>query len=284
MNTYSTRKENTGSFNTFFCEGGASGAPAMIFLHGSGPGANSESNWRAILPALSDRYHVIALDFFGYGFTDHPETPEETPKNFQEWTAARLKQVVELMDFLKIEKATLVGNSMGGFISMNLVMEHPDRFEKVVLMGAPGGPAPRTPELARMGGFYRNPTLANLRNITKSFAYDDSSIGDDLDEILQKRYEMIMRPEIKRSYLSNMFADDPIDYEIPPSALKRMTIPFLLLHGMDDRLVAIESSISMMQSLPNAQLHLYTHCGHWIQVEKKDSFINKLTLFMEDQL
>ena len=66
------RKVNTGKYNTFFCEGGEANSETIIFLHGSGPGANSETNWRNILPELTDRYHVIAPDYYGFGNSDHP--------------------------------------------------------------------------------------------------------------------------------------------------------------------------------------------------------------------
>ena len=111
---------------TFYCEGGESNLETVIFLHGSGPGATSETNWRDILPALTDGYHVIAPDMYGFGNTKHPETP---PKSFWEWTNCRVEQVLELMDHLKIDTAKLVGNSMGGYVSLNLVMTAPERLK-----------------------------------------------------------------------------------------------------------------------------------------------------------
>ena len=79
MGSYETKKINTGKYNTFFCEDGEANSETIIFLHGSGSGENSETNWRNILPALTDRYHVIAPDYYGFGNSDHPVTP---PKSF----------------------------------------------------------------------------------------------------------------------------------------------------------------------------------------------------------
>lgn len=278
MSTYLTKKVNTGNYHTFFCEGGESNSETIIFLHGSGPGATSETNWRNILPALTDRYHVIAPDYYGFGNSDHPENP---PKSFWEWTNCRVEQILELMDYLKIDKVKLVGNSMGGVVSLNLVMTAPERFEKVLLMGSAGGEALPTPEIVRMVGFYKNPTYTALKNLTKWFVYDDSILEGALESVLKERYEMVMRPEIKRSYLSNMFPSMPGENIIPPSALRRMEQPFLLLHGYEDRFVAKESSLSLMQHLPNAQLHLIKGCGHWIQIEKRELFLTMLHQFFE---
>ena len=144
---------------------------------------------------------------YGFGNTKHPETP---PKSFWEWTNCRVEQVLELMDHLKIDTAKLVGNSMGGYVSLNLVMTAPERFEKIMLMGSAGGEASRTPEIGRMIGFYKNPTHAALKNLTKWFVYDEKSLGEELESVLRERYEMIIRPEVKRSYLNNMF---PMDLE-----------------------------------------------------------------------
>ena len=278
---YKTFQVHTGRYNTFYCQGGEPSAEAIIFLHGSGPGANSESNWQHILPALTDRFHVIAPDMFGFGHTEHPENP---PKSFWEWTQARVDQVLELMDFLGIEKAGLVGNSMGGYVSLNLVMAAPERFTRVLLMGSAGGEMSPTPEIGRMTGFYRNPTYQALKNLTKWFVYDDKALGDELESVLKARYEMIMRPEVRRSYVSNMFPTAPGEGLIPPSALRRMEQPFLLLHGVEDRFVPKESSLSLLQHLPNAQAHFFKGCGHWIQIEKRESFLKLLIRFFENDL
>ena len=83
MSTYETKTINTGNYQTFYCEGEESYLETIIFLHGSGPGATSETNWRDILPALTDRYHVIAPDMYGFGNTKHPETPPKSSRNGQ---------------------------------------------------------------------------------------------------------------------------------------------------------------------------------------------------------
>lgn len=282
MSGYVTKKKDAGTYNTFFCEGGESNSETIIFLHGSGPGATSETNWRDILPVLSERYHVIAPDYYGFGKSEHPEIP---PKSFWEWTNCRVEQILELMDYLKIEKAHLVGNSMGGYVSLHLVMTAPERFGKIMLMGSAGGETPgATPELIRMMGFYKNPTLSALKNLTTWFVYDQSSLGNELEAVLRERFEMIMRPEVKRSYLNNMFPSMPGELLIPPSALKQMEHPFLLVHGVEDRFVPKESSLSLLEHLPNAQLHLVKGCGHWMQIEKRQLFLQLLTQFIDGTL
>ena len=149
---------------------------------------------------------------FGFGKTEHPEDP---PKHFWEWTNIRVEQVLSLLDQLNIEKVNLVGNSMGGFVSLNIVMTAPERVNRVLLMGSAGGVAEPTPEIGRMVGFYKNPTLSALKNLTTWFVYDEENLGSELDSILEQRYEEVMRPEVRKSYLSNMFPQGPGENLIP---------------------------------------------------------------------
>lgn len=267
---YQRKTLHTNGFTTSYLEAGEQNEKAIVFLHGSGPGASAESNWKDILPVLAEEYHVIAPDMFGFGKTEHPEDP---PKHFWEWTNIRVEQVLSLLDQLNIEKVNLVGNSMGGFVSLNIVMTAPERVNRVLLMGSAGGVAEPTPEIGRMVGFYKNPTLSALKNLTTWFVYDEENLGSELDSILEQRYEEVMRPEVRKSYLSNMFPQGPGENLIPPSALRRMKQPFLLLHGYEDRFVAKESSLSLLEHLPNAELRLFKGCGHWVQIEKRDEFL-----------
>lgn len=281
MTHYKTHKVDTGNYNTFYCQSGEENKQAIIFLHGSGPGANSTTNWRGILPALADAYHVIAPDLYGFGNTDHPKSH---PNSFWEWTRKREEQVIELMNYFKIEKAHLVGNSMGGIVSLHLVMNYPERFEKVVLMGSGGSQTEITPELVKMVGFYRDPNPMNLKNLFKWFVYDEKSLGVELETIVHERYETVMRPEIRMSFLSNMFPMLPGEGVIPHAALRRMEASFLLLHGVNDRIMPMEGSLKLLEHLPNAQLHLFNKCGHWIQIEKKESFLSLVRDFLKNKI
>ena len=81
-----------------------------------------------------------------------------------------------------------------------------------------------------------------------------------------------------------MFPSMPGELLIPPSALKQMVQPFLLVHGVEDRFVPKESSLSMLQHLSNAQLHLVKGCGHWMQIEKRKLFLQLITQFFEGKM
>lgn len=273
----------TGNFRTHIMEGGDTASEKIIFLHGSGPGVSAKSNWEYVLPEFVDKYHVIAPDLYGFGRTEHPE-PEELPNNGVEWMRARLEQVIALMDELNIEKAHLVGNSLGGVISLHLVMEAPEHFDKVVLMGAGGGYFQPTMELMKLQNFHKDPNPKAFENLLRWFVYDDSELEDKIKSIVEERLELFNRPEVRRSYESTFRNANLADISIPPSAYRRMKHKFLLLHGQDDRFVPLESSLTMMEHIPNGQLHVFSQCGHWVQIEQKDKFVKLTKDFFDGEL
>ena len=189
-----TRKVQTGNYQTLIREGGERSSETIIFLHGSGPGVSGQTNWRDILPHFQDEFRVIAPDIYGFGETDHPDDP---PKNGALWMKERVKQILTLMDNLEIEKAHLVGNSLGGVISLFLIMHAPERFDRVVLMGAGGGLTEPTPELAKLANFHKDPDPVNFKNLLRWFLADESILENELDQIVQERLEMFNRPEVR---------------------------------------------------------------------------------------
>lgn len=279
MTEISERVVSTNGYTTAFLEGGSPDADAIILLHGGGPGATAASNWRDFIPTLSDDYHLLAPDLVGYGRTDHPE---HMPSSLTGWIRMRVDQVLSLMDAHGIERAHLVGNSMGGAVAMHLVMTAPERFDRISLMGSAGGKAEPTVEVIKMVSFYKDPSLSALENLTKWFVYDENALGESIESIVTTRYQEVMRPEVRRSF-ECFFSSPPSEMAVPPSALRRMPHPFLVVHGREDRFLGLESSVYLQQHLPNAQLHIFNHCGHWVQIEKRDSYAALLRSFLADQ-
>ena len=165
----------TGSFHTNYHDVG-SGFP-LIMLHGSGPGVSAWANWNKVFPLLSGEHHVYALDLVGFGYTDRPAG---LVYNMDAW----VKQVIDFMDALKIEKADLVGNSFGGALALALAYLKPDRVRKLVLMGSMGVSFPLTYGLDRVWGY--TPSLENMQELIGIFAYSRKSMPP---ELAKGRYE-----------------------------------------------------------------------------------------------
>jgi hypothetical protein len=100
---------------TFLVEEGE-GKETIMFLHGSGPGANAVSNWRFALPFFANNYRCLAPDLLGFG---HSNAPKEIT-GVKAWLPFWLRQCIEILDYFGLDKVHLVGNSMGGGIALHL--------------------------------------------------------------------------------------------------------------------------------------------------------------------
>lgn len=256
----------------------------VLFIHGSGPGATGFSNWQLALPELGKDFLCLAPDLVGYGESSHPDPP---PTGVRAWMRLWLDQLLSLLDALEVKQAHLVGNSLGGAIALHLLMEAPDRFGKVVLMGPVGGPFHLTPELDRLWGFYEDPTLTAMKNAIRWFAFDEGFIQGRLEEIARMRLEAALRPEVRRSFeaMWPRPRQDAIDQlVVPSSALRRIGHPILILHGHRDRIVPMETSLYLMEHLPNAHLVLLGRTSHWVQIERAKVFHRLVRAFLKGEL
>ena len=265
--TITSRHVRTGKYTTWINEAGDKNNEAILFLHGSGPGVTSIANWSYALNDCGSNFYCLAPDLYGFAQSDHPDEPL---KNRQAWMDCWIEQLIELIDYYELQKVHLVGNSLGCSIAMELLLEYPERFDRVVLMGPGGTPNTKLSfELARAKAFYDNPSKKRLQQIMGWFVYDKEAMQPIIDSLTDSRFENAMREEVRRSN-NSIFATAAVP--IPTVALKRIENPILLVHGRDDKVCSIESSYYLLEHLNNAQLHVFSQCGHWTQIEKKDEF------------
>ena len=119
---------DAGGIKTNYLEAGA--GPPVVLVHGSGPGVTAYANWRLTIPDLAPHFRVLAPDMAGFGFSDKPDVVA----NMARWVG----QLTGFLDALGIERASVVGNSFGGGIGIRLAVDHPDRVDRLVLMGSVG--------------------------------------------------------------------------------------------------------------------------------------------------
>jgi pimeloyl-ACP methyl ester carboxylesterase len=244
----------------------------VVLIHGSGPGVTSYANWRLVLPALAERHRAIAPDMVGFGFTDRPT---DVRFGVQTWA----DQVVGLMDTLGVPKAHLIGNSFGGAIALRVAAQHPERVDKMVLMGSMGVPFEITPGLARVWGY--EPSFENMRKVLDVFAYSRDLVNDELAEV---RYRGSIQPGFQESFAAMFPADENgsrqrwvQEMTTPEEQLRALPHRTLIVHGREDQVIPLETSLKLEQLLDNADLAVFSHCGHWSMIERTDDF-NRLVL------
>jgi 2-hydroxy-6-oxo-octa-2,4-dienoate hydrolase len=254
---------------TNYLEAGA--GPPVVLVHGSGPGVTAYANWRLVIPALSDRFRVIAPDMVGFGFSERPDGADYS---VQTWA----DQVVGLLDALGLDKASIVGNSFGGAIALRVATQHPDRVDKLVLMGSMGVDFPITEGLDRVWGY--TPSFENMRGVLDVFAYDRSLVPDELAEV---RYRASTQPGFQESYGAMFPAPRQrwVDaMRTPDDEIRKITHETLIVAGREDRVIPVETSLALMRLVDNAQLHVYPHCGHWTQIERSADFNRLVSDFL----
>ena len=234
--------------------------PAMLMLHGSGAGVSGWANWRGIMPQLSEHFRVIVPDMVGFGYTETPDDLEF--RIFDTW----ISQMMSLLDQLGIEKTHLVGNSFGGGLSLHLAIRYPDRFDRIVLMGAGGVPMPLNDNLAELWQY--KPSVENMKRVMDIMAYNRDLVTDELAEL---RYQATIRPGAQEVFPEPL--QRHLDAQIvSDEQLASLPNETLIIHGRDDRVVPFANSMHMFNTIPNAQLHAFGKCGHWTQIEHADRF------------
>lgn len=272
-------------FSTRLRRTGAPDLPAMLLIHGSGPGATGWSNWQYLLPELAGQFHCISMDLSGYGNSPAPET---MPAGTAEWLEVWIAQTVSLVRRLGLGRVHLVGNSLGGAIALHAALRAPGLFDRIALMGTAGVPCRLTRELDLIWGFYDNPTPEMMRLVTQWFAHDPDFLGDRLDAIAAARYAAAMQPQIRAAFASMFPAPRAAALnalEVPDAGLRMIRHPVLLIHGVEDAIVPLETSLTLLQRLGGpVQAHFYNRSSHWTQVEHKDSFNHVIAEFFAARL
>ena len=237
--------------------------PPVLLIHGSGPGVTAWANWRLTMPALANRFRVIAPDIVGFGETERPQGFRYALDNW-------VSHVLGLLDALGIERAHVVGNSFGGGLALAMAIRAPERVGKLVLMGSAGVPFPITEGLDAVWGY--TPSKENMRALLDIFAFDRELLNDDLAKL---RYEASIRPGYQEAFAAMFPAPRQrwVDaLASPESAIRALTHETLIVHGREDRVIPLASSLRLLELIPRAQLHVFGQCGHWTQIEHAARF------------
>ncbi len=235
----------------------------VVLIHGSGPGVTSYANWRLVIPALAEEFRVVAPDMVGFGYSERPVNVEY---GIQTWA----NQVIGLMDTLDLQKAHLVGNSFGGAIALRIAAQVPERVGKLVLMGSMGVPFPITEGLERVWGY--EPSFENMRKVLDVFAYSRDLVNDELAEV---RYRGSIEPGFQESFAAMFPAPRQRWVEAmctPEETIRQLPHHALLVHGREDRVIPVQTSLRLDELIDNADLNVYSHCGHWSMIERTEDF------------
>lgn len=243
----------------------------ILLLTGLG---SKRLGWYKQLEVFGRSYRTIALDHRDTGDSD-PVTTPYTVDDLADDAAA-------LLQTLHIDRAHIIGISMGGFVALHLALRHPERVDKLVLVATSAGGsthvAPSQEMLALLA--QPNPELEIGERARRTYArlaapgYFESH-PDDWNRIAENaRY----RPQSRESYFRQLQA---VTGHNASMQLAQIQSPTLVVHGEVDPLVVPENGRYLAQHIQGAKLILYPHTGHIVIIEQAEDFNRDVLVFLE---
>jgi len=267
---YLERWIRAGGIKTHYITSG--NGEAVILLHGAAAGFSAIHNWRNSMGPLAEAgFCVYALEIVGFGLTDKPEDGN----TFE----AKVQHVKDFIDVLCLDKVNLVGNSMGGRISLEVALDWPERVRRMVLMGSGGIRMEPTPSFRQL--FSYTPSKEKMKQIVESFCYDPSLVTDEMVEL---KYQMSLLPGAQEAYgafMKKLSDREYIARSYLGDKLPNIKTPTLLIWGKQDRILPLEQGEKMASLLPNARLEIIDRCGHWVEFEHSQMFNRMVSDFFK---
>jgi pimeloyl-ACP methyl ester carboxylesterase len=244
----------------------------LVLLHGF---MVSHWAWRHVIPALAAEHDVIALDLLGFGESDRPA-------DFRYDAPAQMDAVLAALDALGIERAALMGHSMGGAIALYTAARRPERVERLVIVNSLVYPyrVPFTGQvilLPYVGPYlFRGMTKAIVRSYMTNRVYRDPALVTD--EWVDYVWERVNRPGgMDAAHAALRFCSDPT---LIARSVRAVRAPTLVVWGEGDRMFPLAHGKRLAADITGAQLVVVPECGHAPPEEKPEAFAAAVAPFL----
>jgi len=246
-------------------------APTAVLIHGF---ASSLETWDAWADALEATHRVVRFDLPGSGLSDADPTGDYSDPR-------TVEVMVALFDRLGIERASVIGHSIGGRIAWTFAAGHPERVDRLVLISPDGFASPglgygESPKVGAVGNALRFVMPRPLVRSVLARAFGDPT---KLTDALLTRYDDLLRaPGARQRWLMRWTQGVRVD---PVPRLKTITAPTLLLWGTADAAIPFANAADYMAALPHATLVPLPGVGHVPQEEAPDASLAIVASFLE---
>lgn len=270
-----------GKYRTRIIEAGT--GPALMLLHGNG--GHAESYVRNIAP-LAERFRVVALDFLWHGLSQTSGfEPEIIPP--------LVGQVVDVMDVLGIDRAAIEGQSLGGWVAMQVALRHPARVDKLVLTTTMGYlPDPGTVDgyvepawasnMACSLEALRNPSFENVRSRLERIVANPDALTDEAVRVRQALYSEPTLSRAQQAFVVHYLGGQaPAKHLVTDSMARTINQPTLVYWGDRNR-TPPSLGVRLSQVLPRGRFHCAKNTGHWAQFESAAEHNEVVADFLSD--
>ncbi len=252
--------------------------PPLLLIHGLGA---SVEYWQQNIEPLSQHCRVYAMDLLGFGRSDKPRI------EYSLHYAAQF--IADFMDAQGIERASLVGNSMGGLISLQFAIEFPERLDKLVLVDNAGFGREliwifRLMTLPVLGEALYGPNERGMRTLQRMLFYDKRFVTD---EWVEQNLEMARLPGARDFFLSvlrygvNLRGLRPEILEPLLAQIPGIEAPTLIVWGAQDRFIPVAHGHIGHRMIAGSRLHIFDRCGHVPQIERAEGFNRLVADFLK---
>lgn len=254
---------------TFYIKAGE-GYP-IVLCHGGSPGTCSSVNWqRNIEPLAAAGFSVYAFDQPGFGLT---ENPADYALDF------RFAHARAFIDLMKIEGYHVMGNSMGAYLAARLALEDP-RAERLVLVssntlapkGSPESQAKSKKHAEELRAYM--PSFENMLKMTQGTLYRQDLVTE---ELVRERYAM----STGKNYDAQLARASAAKSKSLDDELAKLRSKTLILWGRNDHGTSLDQAVLLFEKIPQAELHIFDQCAHWVQWDHADRFNALVTGFLQ---
>jgi pimeloyl-ACP methyl ester carboxylesterase len=261
-------------------EQASSGQP-IVFIHGL---SGCWANWLEQLPVLAAEHRVITLDLPGFGASPMPE---------EEITISGYARLLDrLLGELEVDAATVVGNSMGGFIAAELAIAHPQRVERLVLISAAG--------ISTFGNPSATRAVPTMRRIERVLAMTGAWVASKSDTVASRARlrELAMNVVVRHpGRLPAALAAEQmrgagkpgfmqaleavLEYDVR-ERLPEIACPTLIVWGDGDRLITVRDADIFAELIPDSRKVIFEDTGHMSMLERPAAFNALLEDFLAE--
>lgn len=260
---------DAGGVRTRFVQAGSPDRPAVVMLHGT---AGTWECFAANLGAHAQHFNCYAIDMIGSGFSGKPDKDYEIPDY--------VAHVRAFMKAVGLERASIIGVSLGAWVACRLAVDHPEQVDRLVLIASSGMLANAQTMGSIRGARTKavdDPSWPTIKSIFSTLIYDERNRIDDLVAVRQATYR---QPEMKRAMEHILCLQDS---DIRPRNLiaendwRKIAARILVIAAPDDREEFYKTAMRIRDLVPGTQVFEMKQVKHWGQFEKPEEF-NKISL------
>ncbi|MET4579530.1 alpha/beta fold hydrolase [Ottowia thiooxydans] len=255
---------DAGGISTRYVQAGPADGPPLLMVHGTG---GSWECFCANLAAFSKRYNCYALDTVGAGFSSKPDIDYEIP--------VYVEHVRNFMQAVGIDKASIIGVSLGAWVAVRFALTHPEKTQSLVLVSAAGLLTDAQTSADIKGARFKavdDPSWANVSAVFKGLILEEHNRIDDFVGVRQAVYS---QPGMRRAMEHILCLQEPevrARNMIAESEWRGLQAPTLVIGAVDHKDIFLETAQRISELIPQVEYVEVHRSSHWSQFESPQEF------------